>query len=418
MRNVTFEQTTMNLKGRLPVIHLKRPGFLKTYVALVFPVGGLHRAYEENGQIHAFPAGAAHFLEHKCFEKDGEEMTDVFSRQGASANAYTTYQNTSYIFETIQNLEDNIVSLIEMAFHPQFTAAGVEKEKGIIVQEWSMYQDNPFYRQYQYMQQELYEGHPYALDILGDKANIEAMDLATLSAIHEAYYQPEQATLIIAGDNEILPVLKAVEARISFAEPTTKTPVAIKGDFRLVQKGPIVLEEDVQDEYIVTGYRMAPISDTYLKYKRYMALDIVLDSVFGSSSDFYESALDQGLISDNFFTEVSLYEDVFDVSMASQSKDPEGYLKAVEELLKKPADDVLSEPLFNRLKKANIGSFIFSLESLEGMVRSHSRYLYDGITEEDLFKIQAALTFEDIKDAYTDFQAAQSFVTVWLKPRK
>ncbi len=416
MLDLGLEKQTFKIQNRLKVVHLKRPGFLKTYAALIFPVGGLHRAYQDSS-IHYFPAGAAHFLEHKCFERDGEEMTDVFSRQGASANAYTTYQSTSYVFEAIENLEANLLTLCDMAFNPQFTEAGIEKEKGIIVQEWSMYQDSPFYRQYQLMQEVLYQDHPYALDILGQKESIEAMDLNTLNAIHEAYYQPETATLVIAGDLDLSEIITALDKKLTFPKPTTKRPVAIEGAFIDVEKD-LVIEDDVQDEYMVFGYRMPYQTDLFQRYHHYMALDIALDSVFGSSSHFYEKALDEGLISDNFFTEISFYDNVYDVTMASQTKAPEAFKKAIDALLLEPAKEVIDETLFHRLKKAGIGSFIFSLESLEGMVRSYTRYLHDGISEEDLLKIQNDLTFEDVLSAYQTFQNARSKVTVLLKPSK
>jgi predicted Zn-dependent peptidase len=403
-------------QNRLKVVHLKRPGFIKTYVALVFPVGGLHRAYQDDS-VHTFPAGAAHFLEHKCFEKDGQEVTDIFSAQGASANAFTSYQNTAYVFETINQLEENIETLLKMCFYPQFTDAGVKKEKGIIVQEWAMYQDNPFYRQYQTMQNHLYQDHPYALDILGEKESIEAMDLATLNAIHEAYYQPEIATLFVAGDGDLAPVLKALEKRVELPPKTPKKPVPIKGAYTPINKD-LTLEDDVQDAYVVVGFRLPYEPDKTKRYLHYLALDIALDSVFGSSSSFYEDALDSGLISDNFFTEISFYEGVYDVSMATQTKDPKRFLKAIDTLIQTPAEDVLDQDLFKRLKKANIGSSIFGAESLEGMTRSYIRYLHDEMDEETLLTMQEALSFEAVLNAYQTFQSCNARVSVTLTPQK
>ena len=415
MKHKLFESKSYSLKGRLNVVHLNRPGFLKSYAALVFPVGGLHRAYED-GQTIVFPAGAAHFLEHKCFEKEGMEMTDVFSKQGASANAFTSYQSTSYVFETIENLEANLKTLLEMCFYPQFTEAGVEKEKGIITQEWAMYQDNPFYRQYQAMQEILYEGHPYAQDILGEKESIAGMSLSILKNIHETYYQPELATLVIAGDIDLPPILEALEASVAFPPKSTKKPVPVGGLETPVVKD-IILDDDVQDQYVVMGFRLPYIVDKWERYRHYLALDIAMDSVFGSSSVFFENALDEGLISDNFFTETGFYESVYDVTMATQTKEASLFIETIIKMIKKPGHEIITESLFRRLKKANIGSSIFATESLEGMVRSYTRFLHDSITEEDLITLQESLTFEDVLKAYEDFQNCLSTVSVTLKPR-
>lgn len=411
-----WETTTAFLHGRLKVIHLKRPGFHKSYAALVFPIGGLHRSYFAD-KVHHFPAGTAHFLEHKCFEKEGLEMTDVFAQQGASVNAFTSYQNTAYVFETIERLEDNLKTLCDMCFYPQFTEAGIAKEKGIITQEWAMYQDNPFYRQYQRMQEALYPDHPYQKDILGDQKSIESIDRATLMAVHEAYYQPELATLILAGDSDLSALIKRLEKRITLPERSAKTPLPVTGKTTAADAD-IIIEDDVQDAYVVLGFKLPIITDVPAKYRHYLALDMAIDSVFGSSSDFYDQALEQGLISDNFITEVSLYDNVYDVSMATQTHDPQRFIETIKAVCQQPAKAVLSETLFDRLKKANIGASIFAAETLEGMVRSYTRFLADGITEEDLLNVQESLRFEEMVEAYQMFQSPVATVSVTLKPQK
>lgn len=86
------------------------------------------------------------FLEHKLFEKEDGDVFQQFSRQGASANAFTSFTRTAYLFSSTSNVEENLETLVDFVQDPYFTEKTVEKEKGIIGQEINMYDDNPDWR--------------------------------------------------------------------------------------------------------------------------------------------------------------------------------------------------------------------------------------------------------------------------------
>src|SRR5699024_538660 len=87
------------------------------------------------------PDGIAHFLEHKLFEKEQGDVFQVFGEQGASANAFTSFTRTSYLFSSTDRVYENLQTLLDFVQEPYFTEKTVEKEKGIIAQEIQMYQD-------------------------------------------------------------------------------------------------------------------------------------------------------------------------------------------------------------------------------------------------------------------------------------
>ncbi len=59
------------------------------------------------------PDGIAHFLEHKLFEKEDGDVFQLFGQQGASANAFTSFTKTSYLFSTTDQVEKNLTTLID-----------------------------------------------------------------------------------------------------------------------------------------------------------------------------------------------------------------------------------------------------------------------------------------------------------------
>ena len=90
-------------------------------------------------KMKKFPKGIAHFLEHKLFEE--EDNTNVFSfyqERGANANANTSYERTSYLFFGTEYFKENLEMLLHYVESPYFTDENVEKEKGIIEQEYRM----------------------------------------------------------------------------------------------------------------------------------------------------------------------------------------------------------------------------------------------------------------------------------------
>src|SRR5690606_19064767 len=113
---------------------LPKPGFSKQYAVFSTRYGSMDRRFRhpDTGQILEVPDGIAHFLEHKLFEEEDGNIFDRFAELGASANAYTSYTMTSYLFSCSENFYENLDVLLGFVQRPHFTDDNVEKEKGII----------------------------------------------------------------------------------------------------------------------------------------------------------------------------------------------------------------------------------------------------------------------------------------------
>ena len=110
--------------------------------------GGSVIKYKKDDKEYNIIPGTAHFLEHKLFEQEGANALDLFSKIGVSSNAYTSFDQTVYYFETADKFEESVAMLVKLIKEPYFTAENVEKERGIIGQEISMYDDNPNFKVY------------------------------------------------------------------------------------------------------------------------------------------------------------------------------------------------------------------------------------------------------------------------------
>ena len=125
-----------------------------------------------DGTVFEVPTGIAHFLEHKMFEKEEGDVFEKFSAYGANANAYTSFECTAYLFSATQNVEESLKTLIEFVQQPYFTKESVQKELGIIDQEIRMYEDDPNWRVFFNMLNNLYHNNPVKIDVAGTSESI------------------------------------------------------------------------------------------------------------------------------------------------------------------------------------------------------------------------------------------------------
>lgn len=133
------------------------------------------------------------------FEKEDGDVFQQFSRQGASANAFTSFTRTAYLFSSTSDVELNLETLINFVQDPYFTEKTVEKEKGIIGQEITMYDDNPDWRLYFGLIENLYKNHPVKIDIAGTVESISHITKDMLYECYYTFYHPSNMLLFIVG---------------------------------------------------------------------------------------------------------------------------------------------------------------------------------------------------------------------------
>ena len=166
--------------------------------------------------ITQVPDGIAHFLEHKMFEKEDGDVFQQFSKQGASANAFTSFTRTAYLFSSTSDTEKNLKTLLDMVQEPYFTEKTVEKEKGIIGQEITMYDDNPDWRLYFGVIENMYHHHPVKIDIAGTIESISHITAELLYECYNTFYHPSNMLIFITGPvnpEEIMEFIRADQDR-------------------------------------------------------------------------------------------------------------------------------------------------------------------------------------------------------------
>jgi len=153
------------LPNGLKILIAEKKDFKTNFAIFGTKYGSIDTAFSVNdGETIAVPEGIAHYLEHKLFESEDGDAFARFSETGASANAFTSFDRTCYLFSCADRFEENLDILLDFVQSPYFTPKTVQKEQGIIGQEIRMYDDSPEWCVLFNMLEAMYEQHPVRID--------------------------------------------------------------------------------------------------------------------------------------------------------------------------------------------------------------------------------------------------------------
>ena len=227
------------LPSGLTVLCRTMPGYSSVHAIYATAFGSIHRQFVLDGKPVSLPAGTAHFLEHKMCETPKGDSFSFYAKTGASANAFTSYDRTCYIFSATQKIDENLDILLGLVGKPWFTKATIAKEQGIIGQEIKMYDDSPDWRLLNALFRCLYTDHPLRDDIAGTTDSIATLTPQMLYNCTKAFYAPSNMVLSVAGK---ITLEQAVEACKRNGLYRARTTHEVEWDIP-VEEGPIPRKE-------------------------------------------------------------------------------------------------------------------------------------------------------------------------------
>lgn len=400
-KNISEQLYEKTLKNGLTVCLIPKVGFKRTFACFGSKYGSLTNKFIPRGEKEYIevPLGIAHFLEHKLFEMpDGTDASNLYAELGLEANAYTDYNQTVYLFSGTSNIEKGIELLLDFVQTPHFTDESVAKEQGIIDQELKMYLDMSQDRLHVGILDNMFKEYPLKYDIGGTVDSIKLITKELLYKCYDTFYHPSNMTFVVVGDfspNEMMKIIEKNQNKKSFdkLEDIRKKYTLEDEQVNVVSSN---IRMDITTPKVVVGLKLP-----FEKYKKNDAmmiellLKVLLESHIGVSSDTYQELLDLELISEGL--SYSVYVDQFCgyIKIAATSKKPAEFSKYVREKLKYLADAELNQEVFERFKKAILGSFLKSLNSLDFIATSILEYRFKNC---DIFSSLQLLENTTLKD--------------------
>ena len=372
------------LPSGLTVLAVPRAGFSHYYAVLMTRYGSNDNRFIRAGQTVPIevPDGIAHFLEHQLFAKPWGSADERFAAWGASCNAFTTWTRTGYLFSTTCNFADCLRHLIDFVYEPYFTVEGTAKEKGIIEQEISMYDDDPSWKVCLNLLQGLFHQHPVRRDIAGTMESVEQVSKELLETCYQTFYHPSNMVLVVGGD------FNPEEIHRLCAEQLASKNFLPQGEIlRLYPEEPIsihqadtTLQASITTPLFALGFkdRETGLTGPAL-FRRQVLTELVLHAVIGKSSPLYQELYASGLIDGDFEASYAGLPDHGYTIMQGESKHPEGLKVRICAALRQLLQSGLDEESFLLSRKALYGDFLQSLNGLEDMANELADGHFDGV---------------------------------------
>lgn len=427
MKSIVFNQLKETihyekLENGLDVYILPKPGFNKTFATFTTKYGSVDNTFVPlNGQkLQSVPDGIAHFLEHKMFEKQDGDVFQLFSKQGASANAFTSFTRTAYLFSSTSNVKQNLETLIHMVQEPYFTEKTVEKEKGIIGQEITMYDDNPDWRVYFGVIENMYRNHPVKIDIAGTIESIADITADLLYLCYNTFYHPSNMLLFITGPvdpGEVMDFVREDQAKKQFEKASSITR-HFEDEPEAVAKEKQVLQMDVQTAKCLVGVKAVKPEETGKSMlKNEIIVNLILDTLFSKSSNHYESLYKEGLIDETFQYDFTQEEGFGFAIIGGDTRDPDRLAGRLKEMMLRDPSGYLTEEMLERAKKKRIGGFLRSLNSPEFIANQFTRYAFNDMNLFDVLPVIENLTYQEVQTTAEQFFSKDRITVCQVVPK-
>jgi predicted Zn-dependent peptidase len=281
------------------------PGFVRSHAALTTRYGSMDTALADGTPI---PTGTAHFLEHRMFQTPEGDVFEQYEARGASANAWTSFDHTSYVFDCTSAFEENLGTLLETLAHHHHDAKGIAREKDIVGQEIALYADDAGWRGYVALLEGLYARHPVRLDIAGTRESIEVLDDAFLQRVHHDYYGHRNMLLVVAGDRDPDEVLAQVE-QIPGGRPGRRVHRQAVWEPRRVARKRTRLSLDVPRPHVLFGLKDEAAVGPVARVRQRVLSTLALEALFVDGGRLQSRWYDEGLVDDNLHASYELGPD-------------------------------------------------------------------------------------------------------------
>jgi predicted Zn-dependent peptidase len=409
-----FKKTTLKNGLRVITIPFKHSKSVTTLILV-----GTGSKYEKK-EI----SGVSHFLEHMCFKGTKKQpspiaVSETLDNIGGAFNAFTSQDYTGYYAKVASHHFDTALDWVsDIYLNSVFPKEELEKEKGVIEEEFNMYHDQPMQYVGFLWGKLLYGDQPAGWNVLGTKKSIRNMTRKKILDYVNSQYTALNTIVCVAGNIKEEEVIKKVDkifSKLRTNKTLSKKPVKEK------QSEPNLLFEnrDIEQSHICLGVRGYNLDhpDRYIQD----LLSIILG----------------GMMSSRLFVEIREKMGAAYYVSAGSSSDPDtGFLfaragvdyrkerKVIETILrefKKIADEKISSKELKKAKEYIKGKTALGLESSHAQASFYSKQelLKNNIlTPEEIFKKINLITEEDIQRVAQDLFRSEKLNLAMITPSK
>ena len=350
--------------------------------------------------------GVSHFIEHMLFKgtkkRNSKEIAACIDNVGGQLNAFTSKENTCYYVKVLDTHLDLAVDLLsDMINDSLFDEKELLKEKGVIIEEIGMYEDNPEEMVHDILTNIIWNSDPLGMPILGTKETLDSMNRDTLLQYLKKQYTPENMVLSISGNYDFDTVKALAEEKFGKMEPEKEGGEKLSvPDF---SPESLKKQKDTEQVHYCIAY------DAYsFGHRLYFPL-LVLSNLFGGamSSRLFQRIREEMGLAYSVFSYTSNFADcgLFSIYAGMNPSQYDLVVKVIDEEIEKLINEGVNEEELYNSKEQLKGSYILGLESTSGRMISLGKNLIMQNTvytpKEILEKIEK-VTMTEIRETIDD----------------
>ncbi|HVK22873.1 MAG TPA: pitrilysin family protein [Actinokineospora sp.] len=384
------------LPGGMRVITEQVPGVRSASVGIWVQVG----SRDEPNAV----AGAAHYLEHLLFKgtanRTAAQIAEEIDAVGGELNAFTAKEHTCYYAHVLDEdlpLAMDLVS--DVVFDALCTESDVETERGVVLEEIAMRDDDPEDLLHDAFCTALLADHPLGRPVLGTEQSITDMSRSALNGFYRRRYTMPKMVLAVAGNVSHTQVLSLVRKGLRDRLTGDKTPAAPRaGRARLANVPRLVLHtDDTEQVHMMLGVRALDRHD-----ERRFTLSVLNAALGGGmSSRLFQEVRERRGLAYQVYSSVASYADTGHLSVYTGCQpDRLGEVAGViRQVLSHVAREGFTEAEVARGKGQLRGGMVLGLEDVSSRMsrigKSELAYA-DYLSVEQTLERIAAVTVEDV----------------------
>lgn len=390
-----------------------------TFFQFVNLCGGITKDFVVDGKEYHMQDGIAHILEHYVVEcNDKGNFLEILGERQMNTNASTHLNMTDFYFETVEDVNFGIKTLLNGIYNITFKKDKLEKLKNPIFQEIRGKSDNKFYHLNRQCNDNLFNKTKFR-DIGGTLEEVEKTTIDDLKVFYEAFYQPSNQFIVIAGNfnkKEVLEEifnfyenLKYTKHDVKVIKPKEELNVNIKEDI-LYFKTPL--------EYVNITYKMD--MSNYSPEKA-LKLDFYLvtffNMFFGTTSETYTKLTKDKVITSSIGCGNTRLNDTLTVSIGAYTYDVEAFKKAIINTIEEM--NSFDEEKFELDKNNCIISMILRDENIFKTIIPFVNNIVDfNYPYVDTVEDIEAFDFEEFKDMIKELDFSHYAINTIMDPSK
>lgn len=355
-----MEYTTYTLPNGLRMIHMPAQSPV-AYCGYAVNAG----ARDEEPQEH----GLAHFVEHMIFKGTEHHKANYILNRiesvGGELNAYTTKEETFvYSIFMKEHFLRAFDLLTDLAFYSSFPEIEIEKEKDVILDEISSYEDSPSELIFDDFENLLYKEHALGHNILGEEETLERFSTTTGKSFMNRYYTPGNMVFFSMGDIPFNKIVKWAESLFSTL-PAHSSPQKRKAP-TLSSASSLTMSKETHQAHVMIG------SHAFSMFDEKRIPMFLLNNIIGGPG--MNNRLNVSLREHNGLvysveSNITSYTDtgLFSIYFGTDPKNKEKAIRLVHREIEKLHETKLTEKQLTAAKKQALGQLGVSIDNREGL---------------------------------------------------